>query len=256
MKSGRSEYLLQSGPELERLRLQAVVWEPDAQRLFDAIGVGEGWRCVDVGCGAMGVLRPLSRAAGARGEVVGVDRDESLLRAAEDFVETHALTNVRVQRDDVFDSALPAESFDLVHMRFMLAPIGRFDELLRAALRLCRPGGIVVLQEPDASCWSALSPTPAFDALRDAILQAFAANGGDFNAGRRTYAMLQQAGLGNVGISAAVHALPGDHPYARLPLQFAKSLGLSSELIADFESVVESTAYLTFAVTQVWGTKP
>jgi hypothetical protein len=48
-------YLLAGGSaELERLRLQARVWEPEAEALLDRIGVQAGWRCVDLGCGAMG----------------------------------------------------------------------------------------------------------------------------------------------------------------------------------------------------------
>ena len=55
-----SNYLLAGGrAELERLRLQAEVWEEDAATLFDQIPVKPGWECIDVGCGTMGVLRPL-----------------------------------------------------------------------------------------------------------------------------------------------------------------------------------------------------
>ncbi len=56
-----SSYLLAGGSaELERLRLQARVWEPEAEALFHCIGVRPGWACVDLGCGGMGVLGPLA----------------------------------------------------------------------------------------------------------------------------------------------------------------------------------------------------
>lgn len=59
-------YLLASGPELERLRLQAKMWEPEAERCLDLVGIRDGWHCIDLGCGAQGVLEPLSRRSWKR----------------------------------------------------------------------------------------------------------------------------------------------------------------------------------------------
>jgi ubiquinone/menaquinone biosynthesis C-methylase UbiE len=58
--------------ELDRLRVQARFGEKDAENLISRIGVGSGWRCLDLGCGAMGILRVLSRAVGDEGSVVGL----------------------------------------------------------------------------------------------------------------------------------------------------------------------------------------
>ena len=50
-----SAYLLADRvSELERLRLQSLVWEPSGRRLLDEIGDGRGLRAVDIGCGVMG----------------------------------------------------------------------------------------------------------------------------------------------------------------------------------------------------------
>ena len=43
--------LPRSAEEYERLRAQARMWEPDTVRLLDAVGLGPGARCLDVGCG-------------------------------------------------------------------------------------------------------------------------------------------------------------------------------------------------------------
>ncbi|MGI8828057.1 MAG: hypothetical protein ACR2JC_20990 [Chloroflexota bacterium] len=47
--------------ELERLRLQSRVWEPVGDQLLARLGDGQGYRVLEVGCGAMGWLRILSR---------------------------------------------------------------------------------------------------------------------------------------------------------------------------------------------------
>jgi len=111
---------------------------------------------------------------------------------------------------------------------------------------------------------------PSWDRLKEAILAAFARGGGDFNAGRRLYAMLRAAGLKDVSVRAAVQALAGGHPYLRLPVQFATSLrgrivdgGLMSpaELdaaMAECERIAvdPETCGLTFTVVQAWGRAP
>src|SRR4051812_10022213 len=77
-------YLLAGGAaELERLTLQARVWQPEAEHMLDQIGLRTGDHCVDLGCGAMGILEPLKRRVGPRGRVVGVDIDAKLLGAAQ-----------------------------------------------------------------------------------------------------------------------------------------------------------------------------
>lgn len=68
--------------ELERLRLQSLVWEPSGRRLLQAIGDGSGLQVLDVGCGVIGWLRVLSEWVGPDGEVVGTDVAEAMLTAA------------------------------------------------------------------------------------------------------------------------------------------------------------------------------
>jgi SAM-dependent methyltransferase len=265
-----STYLLAGGStELERLRLQARVWEPEAEVMLDRIDVAPDWHCIDLGCGAMGLVGPLSRRIGPRGHVVGVDIDPKQLVAAREFVQENKLENVEILERDAYDTQLPRESFDFTHVRFVFAPVGRDDELVREMLALTRPGGVVAIQEPDATCWNCYPAHPAWERLKSAILTAFARGGGDFNAGQRTVGMLRRAGLEDVHIRAAVLALQGTHPYKRLPIQFATSLrqrivagGILSETeldqaIAECEQVASdpTTIVMSFIVTQVWGRK-
>lgn len=267
----RGDYLLASGgAELERLRLQARVWEPEAEAMLDRIAPQPGWHCADLGCGAMGILGPLSRRVGPAGWVTGVDRDAIQLAAARAYVHEAGLANVEILDRDAYDTGLPRGAFDLVHVRFVFAPVGRDEELLREMLALARPGAILAIQEPDATSWNCFPPRPAWDRLKAAILAAFARGGGDFNAGQRTYTMLRAAGLEAVRLRAAVIALHDRHPYMRLPIQFATSLrhrilegGLLAEaelddLLAECERIVDDpdTFVLSFVVTQAWGRKP
>jgi ubiquinone/menaquinone biosynthesis C-methylase UbiE len=77
------EYVLGHTPEeYERLRDQASMWEPDTARLLDRIGLSDGDRCLDVGCGPGETMRLMAERVGAAGEVVGLDADVTLGRQA------------------------------------------------------------------------------------------------------------------------------------------------------------------------------
>lgn len=271
MASASDSYLLSdSASELERLRLQAKVWEPSAEAMLDQIGVKPGWDCVDLGCGAMGILGPLSRRVGPAGKVVGVEVDAKQLAAARAHVVGQGLENVEVLERDAYGATLPRESFDFTHVRFLFAPVGRDAELLTELLGLTKPGGTIAVQEPDSSAWGYYPASPQWEQLKEAILAAFRSGGGDFDAGRRTYSMLRGVGLEDVQLRAAVVALPGQHPYKRVPVQFAASLrrrvleaGILKEpeldeLVQDCERLAADpdTVMTSFVVTQVWGRKP
>jgi SAM-dependent methyltransferase len=258
-------YLLADQPsELERLQLQSRVWEPSGRRLLDEIGEGRGDRVLDVGCGAIGWLRLLSEWVGPDGEVVGTDIDDAMLAAAGQFADSEGLGNVVLMKDDLFASKLGSSSFDLVHARFQIAPLGRGPDQIANHVRLLRPGGTVALEEWDVSSWNFNPPVRALDSLVELIGQSFAQSGGDMHVGRKLLDLLRGFGIeGNV--RAEVLALPPGHPYLRLPLQFAASLEerlLSIVTVDELEQLrKESEAELeepgrwgtTFTLVQCWG---
>ena len=118
------DYLLADQPsELERLRLQSLVWEPTGRQLLRQLENGSGGRALDVGCGALGWLRILSEWVGPSGRVIGSDIDESLLKVARSFLEAEGVANVELVVDDLFETKLEVASHR----------------------RLIKPGGLLVL---------------------------------------------------------------------------------------------------------------
>jgi SAM-dependent methyltransferase len=208
--------------ELERLQLQARVWNPFGEALLAELGVDlRGARVLDVGCGALGWVPVLSAAVGRAGRVVGTDIDQRLLDAA--GAEADRLENVELVVDDLFASELEP-GFELVHARFQLAPIGREDEQMAAYRHLLSSGGLLVLEDPDPSSWHFNPPAPAAERLVELILDAFVAAGGDFAVGRRLADLIREHLGAEPTMAARVIALRPGHPYLRLPLQFAASL--------------------------------
>jgi SAM-dependent methyltransferase len=264
-----AKYILASAVEHQRLRLQAQLWEPEAERLFDEIGLHPGWHCLDLGCGAMGVLGPLSRRAEAQGQVIGVDTDPSALSAAQAYLQELKLANVQLLARDVVQTGLPDASFDLVHARFVLPYIRPPEALLKEMVRLARPGGWVVSQEPDNTAWTFYPPDPEWERFKALLIAAFALRG-DIDIGKRTYELFGKAGLEDLRLRAAVLALPPQHPYMRMPLMAMTALqphilqqGLATaeeleSMLAHVEqrTLEPATVQLTFVTVQVWGRKP
>src|SRR5919108_230929 len=200
-----SEYLLAGqASELERLQLQSLVWEPSGRRLLAEIGEGRGARALDVGCGALGWLRVLSEWVGPDGQVTGTDIDEAMLSAANQFVTREGLRNVGLVKDDLFASELEPDSFDLVHARYEICPLGRGHEQMETYVRLARPGGVIVLEDPDPGSWHFNPPAPALEQLVALTIEAFRLAGGDWGASRYHRRLLRDFGIeGNVGAEEA-----------------------------------------------------
>jgi SAM-dependent methyltransferase len=261
-----STYLLAGQvSELERLQLQSRVWEPSGRRLLEEIGDGRGTRAVDIGCGVLGWLRLLSEWVGPEGAVVGTDIDEAMLAAAAQFVADEGLGNVTLRNDDLFATRLQAASFDLVHARFELTPLGRGREQMQTYLRLLRPGGTVVVEDPDWGSWHFNPPAQAGEQLIALIREAFA-RWGDAEAGRNQLELLRSFGVAG-HVRAEVLALPAGHPYLRLPLQFATALeakllafvgaGELEWLRQEAEEELQDPGRwgTTFTLVQSWGTQ-
>jgi SAM-dependent methyltransferase len=258
------EYLLADQPsELARLQLQSRVWEPAGRQLLSRVDGGSGARALDVGCGALGWLRILSEWVGASGQVLGTDIDESLLGAARSFLDAEGISNVDLVVDDLFQSRLERQSFDLVHARYVIAPLGRGREQVAAFRQLVRPAGSLVLEEWGLGSWHFNPPARAAERLIGLLSEIFAALGGE--AGRGLPGLLREIGIEEPELDAHVVALKPGHPYLRLPLQFSVALEsrlldrLSEEELGSLRREAESELAepgrwgTTFTLIQCWG---
>jgi SAM-dependent methyltransferase len=205
--------------ELERLQRGSRMLEPAGRRLLAEIGDGQGARALDVGCGALGWLRLLSEWVGPDGQVIGTDIQDELLAAAQQFVTTEGLGNVTLVNDDLFASQLEPASFDLVHARALIFPLGRGPEQMAAHLRLVRPGGAIVLEEVDTASLHHLPRAPAFDRLKPLVIEAFRKAGGDPEAAATQLELFRSAGI-EANVRAEVRALPPGDPALQEPLQY------------------------------------
>lgn len=208
-----TEYLLsqQGAPELERSRLQllAEVYDPLTAEQLDAIGVGEGWRCLDVGAGGGAVTQMLADRVGATGSVLAVDIDTGLLeRLADDRIE--------VRHHDLLREPLPADEFDLVHARLVLMHLPSRLDALRRLVHAARPGGWVAAIDPDFGTVECAPASQAWQRARSAYFDATIAGGWDPRYGARLCGDLRAVGLVDVHAGYVAVSGPGGSARARL----------------------------------------
>jgi ubiquinone/menaquinone biosynthesis C-methylase UbiE len=253
--------------EVKRLTEQALCWEPDAEILFDKIGIQPGWKCIDLGCGPLGVLSPLSRCVGSQGQVLGLDINPFYIQEANCFINENHYTNVKLIVGDIYDIPIRLHSFDLSHMRFVFTQKGCDEELLGKMIALTKHGGVIISQESDMTTWNCYPPQLAWNKMRKSLSDLFELLGGDINAGLRTYQMFRKANLEDIQIRTASLAMPVGHAYRAGLLWFA--LAMQEKITAaniltenEFEDALDECNVIinnpeiiifSYTVCQVWG---
>jgi SAM-dependent methyltransferase len=197
--------LAQAGAEeLEQARLGLLEQVADRSTVLqlDAIGVGDGWRCLDVGAGGGSVTRLLAERVGDTGSVLSVDLDVRLL-------EPLVGDRVEVRRHDLLADPLPDAAFDLVHARNLLMHLPGRLEALRRLLAAVRPGGWLALCEPDFNVVAISPPDKAWRRAWTTFCDATVAGGWDPGYGNRLLGDLDALDLVEIHAETLVRSWPG-----------------------------------------------
>ena len=138
-----------SDADLRRLLGVSHVSADMARSAFRRIGVQEGWKAIECGCGPIGGLAVMAEMVGPSGTVVGVDFSEPAVQRARSITDALRLDNVELVWGDVHDldpTALGGP-FDLAYTRLFLMHQTDPGKTLSRVAGLLRPGGWVVAQE-------------------------------------------------------------------------------------------------------------
>jgi SAM-dependent methyltransferase len=250
--------------ELTRLRLVEGYLDPQTFRCFDKIGVGEGWRCLEVGAGAGSVARRLADRVGATGIVVAADIDPR-------FISDMHEPNVEVRQCDITEDDVESGHYDLVHSRLLLMHLGNPADVLRRMADALRTGGWLVTEEIDNAVAGSVDRThplaEAFDVCyRQRIEFALDAGVMDLCFGRVLPAYVEALGFVEVGNEGVAHVVRGGEPLPRLLAQSFQELDpqlVTAGLVTDSQAADARRAFAdpTFLfrgllVQSVWARKP
>ena len=143
-------YILDGNDEdLRRLLSISQIAGEMARSAFRRVGLQEGWKAIDCGCGPIGGLAVMAEIVGPAGRVVGVDFSEPAVRQAQAVVTALALDNVQVVAGDIhtLDPAGLGGPFDLAYTRLFLMHQPDPVRTLSQIAGLLHPGSFLVAQE-------------------------------------------------------------------------------------------------------------
>jgi SAM-dependent methyltransferase len=197
----------------ERLALLEAAADPGTARHLEALGVAPGWRCWEAGGGGGSIAAWLCERVGPDGQVLATDLDTRFLDALD-------LPNLQVRRHDIVAESAPEGGFDLIHARALLVHLPAREAVLDRFVGALKPGGRLLLEEPDyvskvADPGNNARANDVFARVRAAEAVWMESAGIDQYYGRHLYAALLRRGLEDIAGEGLVPIARGGTPLAR-----------------------------------------
>jgi SAM-dependent methyltransferase len=197
------EYLLdnRAAEADDRFAALSALFDPVTFRHVDALGIGPGWRCWEVGAGGPSVPAGLAARVGPGGRVLATDLDVR-------WLADRTGPEVEVARHDVVADDPPEGGFDLVHARLVLLHIPAREDALRRMVSALRPGGWLLVEDFDINLQPLVCPDEVrpehrlANTVKAAFRQLLLDRGADIEFGRRLPRLFREAGLSHVQADA------------------------------------------------------
>jgi ubiquinone/menaquinone biosynthesis C-methylase UbiE len=248
-----------STAEYERLDLMSKILDPRTQASLLALGVREGWDCLELGGGNGSITRWLCDRVGPSGSVTSIDINTDLIALLD-------APNLTVRQADLRSAELPNKQFDLVMCRAMLHQIAEYaPAVLEKMAAAVRPGGWLFACEPDFNLARSCEPQVWRDAWNGVIAWG-KTQGVEWYIGRRLPELVQALGLGHPDAKTEVPNIRGttrDAVYFQMFFEIvrervvgagfvdAKTLDAASALLSDPDRWTQC-----WMLTSVWVRKP
>jgi len=220
----KTDYVFQATEEpreLVRLQMLERIFDAGTQRRMLATGLTTGWHCLEVGAGAGSIVRWLEQRVGPSGKVVALDTNPRFLRGS-------SSSTIEIMQGDICDMELPLATFDLVHARYVMIHIAEYRKAFERMLRCVKPGGWVMIEEPDFQAARAVTgPEEArlsFGRVTDAIERMFTSLGMDYALGAQLPALFQEYDLSHLTVEHEGHLSAGGGMVAQLMKLSAEQL--------------------------------
>ena len=223
-----TEYLLDNRATAAGARFAALsaLFDDNTQRHVDALGIGPGAYCWEVGAGGPTMPQLLGQRVGPGGHVLATDLDVSWIDRLPPVVD--------VRRHDIAADELPTGRFDLVHARLVLTHVPQRSRALRRMATALRPGGWLLIEDFDVALQPLACPDPRNDdeiranRIRRGFIDLLVRRETDVRYGRTLPTQLREAGLVDVVADAY---FPLAHS-ATARLEAANVIQVRDELVA------------------------
>jgi SAM-dependent methyltransferase len=256
-----AEYALDNAWERAKRRLALLEQhlDPMTHRRLVALGVSQGWQCLEVGGGGGSIAQWLCRLAGANGHVTATDIDIRFLQ------EIHAY-NFEAISHDITTEDLPEKKFDLIHTRWLLHHLPQPERVIDRMIAALRPGGWLLLEEVDFFPVQTSTSPLYVDFMLALTSTVVAASGRDCLWARALPALVAERGLDDVGGEGDFAILRGGSPMAeffqlsgeQMRDKIISSDALSAERFDAGLALLDDPKFWAFAGAgiAVWGRRP
>jgi ubiquinone/menaquinone biosynthesis C-methylase UbiE len=186
--------------EIARLRAQVeLTWHREAA-LLRRLGLRDDAAVLELGSGPGFVTEKLCGLV-SRGSVTAVEIDPTLVERAGRYLQTQGRSRYHLVQANVTKLDLPSESFDVAIARYVLLHLAEPISAAREALRLLKPGGLLLTLDLDVPLSYCEPSFPEFDMLGAAATKLFALRGADAHFGRRKQRrLLESAGFQEIDV--------------------------------------------------------
>jgi ubiquinone/menaquinone biosynthesis C-methylase UbiE len=199
------EYIMED--PREAMRLEAKVDAHAWVQKYLAHRVGAGAEVLSVGCGPGVILREVV-ALHKSIKATGVDISEHRIREAKQ--RHRGVESMNFVRGDSHAMELPSNRFDLVYSRMLIEYLRNKEQAVREMVRVCRPGGTVLLQDLDGQLLWHYPEDAEMQRTSEKVVTALAATGFDPFVGRKLFSFAQRAGLQSIDVQVeSYHLIAG-----------------------------------------------
>jgi SAM-dependent methyltransferase len=255
-----SDYILPHdlAGERQRLTLMSKLLDPFERSHIERLGLRQGWRCLEVGCGNGSIAQWLSQRVAPSGHVVASDLDISCIGD----VERPCL---EVRQLDILRDSIEEGAYDLVVARALLHHLPSAREALQRMIPALKPGGALLSIEPDMLPATVAEP----EALRtfwQGWLKWSVDAGIDYFIGRGIAEWLDSLGMEQAAAEGYTPLFNGGSPWSQYWIETMRELRprllesghITANNFLEFDACFVDPHYWTSVLTMVasWGRKP
>jgi SAM-dependent methyltransferase len=233
-----SDYVYDQGFADERARISGMeaLWDPGSRALLDELGIGSGWKCLEVGAGGGSMVAWMAERGA---HVTAIDIDTR-------FIESLASDAIEVRRVDLRADELPQAEFDLVHARLVLEHLSDRTQILQRLAATLRPGGWIVIEDYDWSCFGFEGDDPGMNKVTEAIMGFMQQAGFERDYGRRVVDEIADAGFTDVRGEGRARIIDSTSPgfdFFRLSFESLKGAVVDAGLLSAEEAEAASARF-------------
>ena len=221
------DYIMDDPREAMRLEMKVdpVAWV----HKYVADRVAPDFEVLSVGCGPGLMLREI---ATLHRSIRGTGLDISSTRVQTAREKNAGNRQLKFVCGDAQEMQFARNSFDFVYSRMLFQYLQKKEQAMDEIVRVCRPGGTVLLQDLDGQLLWNYPEEPALQRTLEQVLGALGKTGFDPFVGRKLFRLAQRAGLENLKVQVECYHLIAGEPSRQILEQWKLKLDIALPQIA------------------------